>query len=587
MKRLFALWISAIFLVVGSFSFAQYTDSTYIKNDSINTNPGDTIPFNNGDSTFIDAHILQALKIYLVPFSETMPDSIQLTVQEDNNPSNIITLNLFVDRLMDTTVYLRSGVYKGIIHKNTKNLINVKFADTKKISSWYPFFGDMNIDFYLPERVNTCGSRVKFDVKINNPQNLPVKYEWTPSLDFNNDTIRNPEAVLHDSGTEKITYKVKVTVDSQRILTDSVNVFMAPLTCTVGLDKQIICGTSLPMFVATNYNGKGNMRFKWSPSEGLDNDTIRFPTCSATKTTTYTMVMTTPEGCTVSDQITISFAKSDPMALGIVTVNSNKKNVIAWNKPMIAGIQQYYIYKESNVTDVYTKIGSVHGDSLSVFVDTLSNADIKSNRYKISYLNACNAETDLSAYHKTMHLAINKGQGNTYNLIWEPYQGFTVNTYNIYRGSSLNALGFMDATAGSSTQYTDLDAPSGDIYYQLEVISPNLVSPTKVTAENRAFKAPQISYNSSRSNVAARIVSGLSDLEIENQMTVLVQPDGQHIELITSLESFNYQIFNMVGQLVNEGSNDKLISISSLQSGVHAIRIQIGEKLIQKKFVKK
>lgn len=39
-----------------------------------------------------------------------------------------------------------------------------------------------------------------------------------------------------------------------------------------------------------------------------------------------------------------------------------------------------------------------------------------------------------------MHLTINQGMGNTWNLIWQPYQGFVVSSYNIYRGTTPNYI---------------------------------------------------------------------------------------------------------------------------------------------------
>ncbi len=72
--------------------------------------------------------------------------------------------------------------------------------------------------------------------------------------------------------------------------------------------------------------------------------------------------------------------------------------------------------------------------------------------------------------HSPVHLAINQGVGNTWNLMWSDYHGALLLTYNIYRGSTSDNLQLLASVSGGITQYTDLNAPAGDITYQIEAI---------------------------------------------------------------------------------------------------------------------
>jgi hypothetical protein len=281
----------------------------------------------------------------------------------------------------------------------------------------------------------------------------------------------------------------------------------------------------------------------------------------------------------------------DKPQIGIVGVNSSNKNIVVWNKPVSIGIDSFYIYRETNITNAFEKIGAVSYDSLSVFVDNQSNSDLKSYRYKLSVLDRSGLESPQSDAHKTMHLSINKGQNSTWNLIWEPYEGFTVSTYNIYRGTIAGNLNFIDATAGSSTQYSDLSAPAGDVYYQMEVISPTLVNPSKAPGlkdtENNAYS--MTSYSSSRSNIATNVISGINELEGDNYY-INIYPNPVKDELkIDFADGSTFEILNLTGQVVYNGNLNKstIVQMTNVPVGVYLIKFKAGNTFEYKKIIKK
>ena len=354
-------------------------------------------------------------------------------------------------------------------------------------------------------------------------------------------------------------------------------------------DKTVFCAESFTLANTSDFVGSENLKFKWTPSTGLNNDTIANPTASVTNNITYTVAVTTPNGCTTTGEVNVKIKPMEQPRIGIVGVNSSNKNIVVWNKPTTSGIDAYSIYRETTVSDVYEKVGSVPYSDLSVFTDNSSNPTVKSNKYKLSIVDKSGLETQLSDPHKTMHLTINKGQNNTWNLIWEPYTGFNVLTYNIYRGSSATSLNFIDATSGSSTQFSDVNAPSGDVYYQLEVISPALVSPSLVKSASQkitdAENSVAVSYNSSRSNIASNFSSGINDLNSESK-NIHVYPNPAKDQFrIDCVDGSTFEIQNLMGQLIYTGNLNisNIVRTSDFKPGVYLIQLNTGKSMEFKK----
>jgi hypothetical protein len=104
------------------------------------------------------------------------------------------------------------------------------------------------------------------------------------------------------------------------------------------------------------------------------------------------------------------------------------------------------------------------------FLDQQSNATVRSERYALKILDKCSFVSDLGYVHKPVHLSINQGIGSTINLIWEPYEGANVLTYNIHRRAGAGSPELIVSLPGSVTQYTDLNPPTGDINYVVEAM---------------------------------------------------------------------------------------------------------------------
>lgn len=124
-----------------------------------------------------------------------------------------------------------------------------------------------------------------------------ASYLWSPSAGVSNTTIANP--VLSPQTTT--TYTVTGTLGSCTIQrTVTVTVFEGA-TANAGPDAIILTGDVYQM-LSTGSAGS----YLWTPSAGLSSATVLSPSATPQTTTTYTLTVTSPQGCTATDQMTLT-----------------------------------------------------------------------------------------------------------------------------------------------------------------------------------------------------------------------------------------------------------------------------------------
>ncbi|MHC1731146.1 MAG: PKD-like domain-containing protein [Bacteroidales bacterium] len=134
-------------------------------------------------------------------------------------------------------------------------------------------------------------------------------YLWNNAGTLDDATRANPTA----KPAVSTLYTVTVTDANGCQTTAQVQVNVAPdLTVTATADDDIIgaCPTSVAMLTATGAGGElllsGDYIYNWSPAAGLNYTNVQSPMAKPAVTTTYTVTITDRNGCTASDQITIT-----------------------------------------------------------------------------------------------------------------------------------------------------------------------------------------------------------------------------------------------------------------------------------------
>ncbi|MCK4662126.1 MAG: right-handed parallel beta-helix repeat-containing protein, partial [Bacteroidales bacterium] len=255
---------------------------------------------------------------------------------------------------------------------------------------------------------------------------------------------------------------------------------------TIGIDSIVegTCGNSDGAIYITAYGSADTYSYNWS-NGSTDEDLI------GVNPGTYNVTVSDGSGCDAVEVATIESDRPPVNPICLVTVDSlTNHNLIVWEKLQTTDISAYNVYKESTQSGRYFLIAEWPFDNLSIFEDTLSNSLQRSWRYKLSVVDICGVESELSAHHKTMHLTINLGINNTVNLIWDHYEGFDFETYYIHRYSE-DEWELIDSIPNNLTSYTDFSPPESDVLYQIEIKHPTGCSATKATNKN-----------SSRSNVS-------------------------------------------------------------------------------------
>ncbi len=527
------------------------------------------------DTLSVKASVVYPVKISFTPFMD-VNKNIEMVVYAADTSTVISRFTKQVKSATDTTIYIGEGLFYLVsLTPWPFELKPVGISGTNVASTGSYYLNNLlTAPFRISPHKVLCEGKYILEANVKYSGTGTLRYKWTPGEGLSNDTIQRPVTDIISSNT----YTVSVSSSNGCSASASVFVDVMSLTVNAGNDTSAVLGSSISLNkIKTNYNGSDKLRYKWTPNEGLNNDTLEQPTLTVQKNIKYTVTVTTPTGCTGQDEINVNVAPLSKPEIGIVGVSSNGKNRLAWNKPVSDIIDSYAVYKETSVTNIYDKIGTVPYDSLSIFEDNASDPKVKSNKYKLSVIDKIGLESELSTPHKTIHLTINRGQNNTWNLIWEPYEGFVAATYNIYRGTSVNSVNFLDAVSASSTQYADFEAPAGEVFYQIEVISPQIVSPTKVKSNQEENNSILYSYNSSRSNIASNLQNGLIDLENTNTLRVYPNP-VKNILFIDAENVSAVGLLNVTGQTFNYSLlPNNSIDISDLPDGVYFVNVFDGE----------
>lgn len=285
-----------------------------------------------------------------------------------------------------------------------------------------------------------------------------------------------------------------------------------------------------------------------------------------------------------SDVFTIISFPETPICMVSVDSTTNH-NIIVWNKPVSDLISKFVVYKESNEANIYEIIASVDYADEALAIDTNSNPNMKSYRYKLGFEDADGNLYPAGDLHQTIHLTINQGVGNSWNLIWTAYEGFEVSSYNLWRKVGNSGYDQIGTISASFNSYTDLGAPQGDVFYIVEVINPNGCNPASRSGD----------YSSSYSNVATNSVLGINDRNRDISVSVYPNPaDKQlHVSAGQTLQGrIKIALNDLLGTTVysQEVENIQLNSIHTIQTaelkeGIYVLKVSSDSGSFTRKII--
>ncbi len=292
----------------------------------------------------------------------------------------------------------------------------------------------------------------------------------------------------------------------------------------------------------------------------------------------YAQVLQNIHGCDSNVNLVLSNlniqANQDICIVGNDAVTS--KNKIVWEKEITQAIDSYRIFRENSLTGSFELIGSTLYSDSSWFIDQTSNPIQQAYRYNIKYVDSCGNESIVGSTHKTIHLTINQGVGNNWNLIWTPYEGTSYSSYSIYRGSTPSNMSLLTTVPSNLTTYTDGASPAGFVYYQIEIEIPNTCSPTKNL------------YDNSRSNISTNDPNSNGIMEDNSAFIhIFPNPVSELFHIQFDGEISRVEILDMQGKIVHITlGNQKSIRLpKNLDSGFYMVSIQTQLGLFKKAIV--
>lgn len=331
----------------------------------------------------------------------------------------------------------------------------------------------------------------------------------------------------------------------------------------------------------------------WVWSDGSTTNTIATPSTPSSYAISVTGYSGPPQACTASGTVsnTVNLQVYNLPAndmLCLVSVDTlTGKNQLIWNKTTGMRTDSFRIYKETTQAGVYDFAGNQSYTAFSIWSDQNSNPAQQSNRYYLSVLDSCGAESrtlNTPAIHRTIHLSSNQGINGENNLNWSPYEGITFSTYNIWRKNNGNPYVQIGSVPSTNLSFSDLTPPSGTNQYLIEVVFPTGCSPSSKTS----------SVPSSFSNAAVLSSGVRNSPEALLQLLTKVYPNPAQQNLTILLpESVEFQdlmVTDLQGKTMSVpytlAGHEIQVDLSALPSGMWMGNIQTRQALIYKTFVK-
>lgn len=127
-------------------------------------------------------------------------------------------------------------------------------------------------------------------------------YDWFPRLKLTDYTIKNP--IFNGYSSEE--YIVRVETPNGCFGQDTIEVIVNPsIFLTTNFEDTVICSNESLQIIAN-----GAVTYQWSPSWGLNNDTISNPIASPSHSTLYTLIGVNEYGCVDTHLVNIQIAPS-------------------------------------------------------------------------------------------------------------------------------------------------------------------------------------------------------------------------------------------------------------------------------------
>ena len=220
-------------------------------------------------------------------------------------------------------------------------------------------------------------------------------------------------------------------------------------------------------------------------------------------------------------------------------MNNNGYISLNWTVAQTEGVAGYEVYREDNETNVFRLVKRINNARTKLLIDSAADPSARAYRYKVCAIDSCGGMSPMSEPHKTMHLTINQGIDNSWNLIWSHYEGFELRGYKIIRGTTMANMVEIDVVPSNLNSYTDYSNPYNlGFFYKVMIIKD-----TRSNDEEEEMLSSNIVDNG---HIVMRTVMAAASNPLCGNVTGSgVYPDGTEIVIeATANEGYEFMSWN-------------------------------------------
>jgi gliding motility-associated-like protein len=173
-----------------------------------------------------------------------------------------------------------------------------------------------------------------------------VDFVWTPAANLDDPNIATPTATL----TQTTDFMVIIS-DSCGIDTAYVTVPVHIVTSVISNDTSICIGDNVPLFAT------GGATYEWSPGTYLDDPFSATPISTPLFDVSYTVEITTIDGCVLTDSVDIDVYYTPPVPIMPDVLQMCEGASIDIT---VGGAQTYFWYPNSNINFIDTNVVTVN-----------------------------------------------------------------------------------------------------------------------------------------------------------------------------------------------------------------------------------
>lgn len=398
----------------------------------------------------------------------------------------------------------------------------------------------------------------------------PFDYAW---IDDQGATVGSNSATLTNIGAG--TYTCTITDANGCSFTSSALVSnnFGP---TLAIDTIIPSSCSNDGQIQLTVISGNPISYEWTNGETTQNITNLAPG-------PYSVSVTGASGCITVLGGTVESTLPDPIEICLVTVDTTTNtNLVVWEKPITTGIDHFNIYRETSQAGLYQIVGSVLYTDESIYNDIVASPNVRSWRYKISSVDDCGNESELSSVHKTIHLVISHGLGIDINLFWDSYEGFNYSNFLVRKHTDAAGWTTIQTMPNNLFTFTDQAPDTDGLFYEVTVAAPSLCSTTKMAQD----------FNTTRSNRDNRLSTGQpnSVSELLNQVVnIYPNPADNFLNVEnSSSQLIEARILDQTGRVISTTTlipGQTKIDCGKLAMGVYNIELYSQGSKTLKRFV--